>query len=91
MADFKSVQELIIKAAMYDGISTTIRPMERFGGYNVIELVFSKGNNFSAIQINTNDCSIVRNPEDAVLYACKGALKELFMEPYRDIQVINKE
>lgn len=88
MADYKSVQDLIVKAAMYDGVTTTIRPRQRFEGYNVIELVFSKGNNFSATCIDVNAHSTFRYPEDATLYACKSALNELFMRPYRDIEVV---
>lgn len=88
MADYKSVQDLIIKAAMHDGVVTTIRPTEKFGGYNVIEFVFSKGDNYSTACIDVNVHSTFKNSEDAALYLCKRALSELFMMPYRDIETV---
>jgi len=88
MADYKSVQNLIVKAAMHDGVTTTIRPIERFSGYNMIELVFSKGDNYSTTCIDVNVHSTFKNPEDATLYLCKRALNELFMMPYRDIETV---
>jgi hypothetical protein len=32
MKEFKSVQDLIVKAALYDGVSTTISPDKLIGG-----------------------------------------------------------
>lgn len=83
MSDYKSVQELIVKAAMYDGITTTIRPQEMFGGYNVIEIEFSKRGHHSSTLIDGNQIKDNRIPEEATLWNCKQALHDLFMAPYK--------
>ena len=83
MSEFKSVQELILKAAMLDGITTTIRSAELFGGRDVIEIIFSKGDRHSCAHIDS--LNISAGPDDMVLYACKHALYDLFKEPYEEI------
>ena len=69
MSNYKSVQDLIIKAAMYDRVSTTIRANELFGGRDVIEIIFSKGDRHSVTHIDIE--SAIINHEDAILYSCK--------------------
>lgn len=83
MSKYKSVQDLIIKAAMYDGVSTTIRPTELIGGYDAIELVFFKGDRHSCVSFYEPNFSMM--PEDAVLWQCKHALYDLFKMPYEEI------
>lgn len=85
MNDCKNVQELIVKAAMYDGITTTIRAKEMFDGYNVIEIEFSKRGNHSITLIDGNQIKYNRIPEEAILWNCKQALHDLFMAPYEEI------
>ena len=83
MTDYKSVQDLIMKAAMYDGITTAIRPIELIGGCNAIELIFSKNDRRYSVYVDPFNIY----PEDAVLHYCKKALRELFMAPYDEIKV----
>ena len=83
MSDYKSVQELIFKAAMLDGVQTNIQATELFGGYDVIELTFSKGDRYSSVCIDSLNMS--QDTEDAVLYHCKQALFDLFKKPYEEI------
>lgn len=83
MSEFKNVQELILKAAMLDGVTTTIRPVELFGGYDAIEIIFSKGDRHSCTHISQLNISDAQ--KDAVLYACKHALYDLFKIPYEEI------
>lgn len=89
MRDYKTVQELILKAAMYDNVTTTIRANELFGGRDVIEIIFSKGNRFYATNIDMYPG--VRDHEESVLYACKSALRNLFMAPYEEIEYVTED
>lgn len=85
MNDYKSIQDLIVKAALYDGVSTTIRPHPLFKEYNALELTFSRDGMCSATYIDMHD---VR--EDMILYCAKRALRNLLFAPYENIEV-NKE
>ena len=82
MNDFKSVQNLIIKAALYDGVSTTISPSELIGG-DVLRITFSKCNRHSATHIDLGEKH--RDPEEVALYCCKKALYDLLEYPYEKI------
>ena len=82
MKDFKSVQDLIIKAALYDGISTTISPDEFIKGV-VLKITFSRGSKHSAVRIDLVDTH--RDSEEVVLYCCKRALYDLLCNPYEEI------
>lgn len=84
MNDYKSVQDLIIKAAMYDRVSTTIRANELFGGRDVIEIIFTKGDRCSAAHIDTWNNAF--NNEEVSLYVCKKALYNLLEAPYEEIE-----
>jgi len=83
MKDFKSVQDLIIKAALYDGISTTISAEELLGRGDALRITFSRGNRHSATHIDLVDK--YRNPEEVALYCCKRALYDLLCGPYEEI------
>ena len=87
MNDYKSIQDLIVKAALYDGVSTTIRPEEFITG-DTMSIIFSRGDRHSATSIRVGDK--YGDPEEAVLYCCKRALNDLLFAPYKDIEV-NKE
>ena len=82
MKDLKSVQDLIIKSAFYDGVSTTIRAREMIIG-NVLEISFTKGNRCSAAIIELVDT--YRDPEEVALYSCKQALYKLLEALYEEI------
>lgn len=82
MNDFKSVQDLIIKAAIYDGISTTIGPTDING--DTLKITFSKGDLHSATMIELYNR--FRDPEEVALYGCKDALHRLLWEPYEKIK-----
>ena len=88
MREYKTVQELILKAAMFDGITTTIRSVERIGGCDAIELIFSKSDRYSSVYIDT--LNVYRYPEDAVLYQCKSALYKLLEAPYEEIECVKE-
>ena len=87
MTDYKSIQELIVKAALYDEVTTTIRPETLITG-DTIGIIFSRGERHSAACIRVGDK--YGDPEEAVLYCCKRALNKLLFAPYEDIEV-NKE
>lgn len=89
MSDYKSVQDLIVKAAMYDRVSTTIRANELFGGRDVIEIIFSKGDRCSATHIDMHPG--ISDHEGMTLYACKSALYKLFMAPYDEIEYVKDD
>lgn len=83
MNDYKSVQDLIIKAALYDGISTTISPDELIGGRDALRIIFSRGDRHSATCVELSDR--YRDPEEVALYCCKRALYDLLCGPYEEI------
>lgn len=84
MNDYKSVQDLIVKAAMYDKVTTTIRSNEFFGGIDVVEIIFSKKDRCSAVNIDVHHIDSIN--EEMVLYECKKALHKLLWEPYEEIE-----
>jgi hypothetical protein len=88
MKDYKSVQDLIVKAALYDGISTTISPEEMIGGRDMLRIMFSKGTRCSAAYIDLERG--YRDPEEAALYACKAALHDLMWRPYEEIEYVKE-
>ena len=88
MADYKSIQELIVKAALYDGVSTTIGPDKLIGGPDILKITFEKDNRYITAHIDT--VKGYRDHEEFALSACKRALLKLLFAPYEDISV-NKE
>ncbi len=83
MKEFKSVQDLIIKAALYDGISTTIGPSPLVSGHT-LSITFSKKGNYSHADIDLEERP--RDPEEVALYCCKRALYDLLCYPYEKIE-----
>lgn len=83
MNDFKSVQDLIIKAALYDKVSTTISADELLGRGDVIKVTFEKNNRYITTYVDLADER--RDPEEYALYYCKRALYKLLEAPYEEI------
>lgn len=90
MKDFKSIQDLIVKAAFYDRVSTTISADELLGRGDVIRITFSKDNRHTTTLVELAGPRNEEYQERANLYACKDALYRLLWAPYKDIEV-NKE
>lgn len=84
MNDFKSVQDLIIKAAVFDKVVTTIEVDELFGGRDVIRITFSKNSRYTTTHIDLLD-KYNDNQEKYALSACKKALYNLLEAPYEEI------
>lgn len=89
MKDFKSVQDLIIKAALYDGISITISPDELIGGRDALRIIFSRGDRHSATCVELSDR--YRDVEEVALYCCKHALYDLLCGPYKEIEYVKED
>ena len=85
MKDFKSVQDLIVKAALYDRISTTISAEELFGGIDALRFTFSKGTRYSTACVDLRD-----ENEEHNLCVCKKALYRLLEAPYEEIEYIKE-
>lgn len=83
MKDFESVQDLIVKAALYDGISTTISADELLGRGDVLRITFSKNNRYSVANVELADR--YQDVEEFALYCCKHALYDLLCGPYEEI------
>ena len=83
MREYKSTQDLILKAALYDGVSTTIRPGTY--GDKPVEVVFSRKGVCSSVSID-----LMVEDERSILYSMKRALYNLFEYPYKDIVVKEK-
>jgi hypothetical protein len=84
MNEYKSVQDLIVKAALRDKVTTTIRAEELVGGMNAISVTFSKEDRRSSTIIDL--CHSFSDEEDYALSACKYALHELLWNPYNEIE-----
>jgi hypothetical protein len=82
--NYKSVQDLIVKAAIYDGVSTTIRREELIGSIDTIRIIFEKNNRYSSTYVYLGDKYTL--PENAHLCNCKRALYKLLEAPYEDIK-----
>ena len=89
MNDYKSVQELIIKAALYDKVSTTISADEIIGGIDVLRITFSKNNRRkdALIDLHGRDKNY---REQVALFSCKDALYELLEAPYEEIEYVKE-
>ena len=89
MNDYKSVQELIIKAALYDRVSTTISAHEMIGGIDVLRITFSKNNRRkdTLIDLHGRDKNY---HEQVALFSCKDALYELLEAPYEEIEYVKE-
>ena len=83
MKDFKSVQDLIVKAALYDKVSTTISADELLGRGNVIKVTFEKNNRYITTYVDLLDRH--QDSEEPALYYCKRALYKLLEAPYEEI------
>lgn len=88
MNDYKSVQDLIIKAAKHDKVTTTIRCNELFGARDVIEIIFSKDDRHVATNLDLHNIENIS--EETALYSCKNALHKLLWEPYEEIEVVKE-
>ena len=89
MNDYKSIQELIVKAALYDEVSTTISASKSVYGVDVLSITFSKGDRYIARLIDIGYENKAYQ-EEVNLNICKRALRDLLFAPYEEIE-INKE
>ena len=88
MNDYKSVQDLIVKAAFYDGVTTTIKADNTIVGRDALRITFSKRGECSSTLIDMNDG--FRDHETMSLYACKDALHKLLWGIYDKIECKKK-
>ncbi len=85
MNDFKSVQELIIKAALYDNVSTTISADELLGRGDVIRITFEKNKSYTTYAVDVCLDEQEDHREEVILHGCKKALFKLLCYPYEEI------
>jgi hypothetical protein len=90
MNDYKSVQDLIIKAALYDRVSTTISADELIGSIDTLRITFSKNNRYSTSCIDVFLNEPKYEHEKYALYACKRALYKLLEAPYEEIEYMEE-
>ena len=84
MTDYKSIQDLIVKAALCDGVTTTISPQEFITG-DTMSITFYKDNRCSGTRIRVGDK--YGDSEEIILNCCKRALRDLLFAPYDEIEV----
>lgn len=89
MTNYKSIQDLIVKAALYDEVSTTISASKLVYGVDVLAITFSKGDRYITSLIDLGYENKVYQ-EETNLNVCKRALRDLLFAPYEEIEV-NKE
>ena len=82
MNDYKSVQDLIVKAALYDGVSTTIAPLME--NIPAVKITFSKGDRHSTALVDMDNR--FGHYEIVALYTCKDALHNLLWGRYDEIK-----
>ncbi len=85
MKDFKSVQELIVKAILREGITVTLSPASQ-SVYPAIEVKLNKDHDFIVRRIELERLGY-SDAEEAALYSLKHALFTLLEQPYRQIEV----
>lgn len=88
MDHYDSIQELIVKAALYDKVSTTISADEMIGGRDVLKITFSKGDRHSSTCLELRD---FKDRESMALWCCKDALLKLLFAPYKEIEVVMED
>lgn len=86
MNDYETVQDLIVKAALYDHVSTTISADELIGSIDTLRITFSKNNRHSTSCIDVYLNEPKYEHEKYALYACKRALYKLLEAPYEEIE-----
>lgn len=85
MGEYKSIRDLIVKAALYDGVSTTISPYKLTNGREILKITFRKEGRYISTLIGTME--EYSNHEEIVLLNCKRALNDLLFAPYDEIEV----
>ena len=81
MRNYKSAQELIVKAALNDDVTTIIRP----GAFDSIEIEFIRRGEHSATRIDPTGLYLHKDSEDVLLHMLKFTLLDVFRHPYEEI------
>lgn len=89
MRDFKSAQELIVKAILREGIMVTLRPANQ-SYCPAIEVKFYKDGEYVTRCIELEDMGY-GDAEEAALYTLQHALFDLLEYPYKQIKVGGNE
>ena len=83
MRNYKSAQELIVKAVLHDGVTTTISP----GAFDSIKIEFERKGISSATQIDLTGLYLHSDDEEMLLTMLKRTLLDVFRHPYDEITV----
>ena len=80
--DYTKAVDLIVKAAIMDGVETTIRPVKNLGHETAIEVDMQRGNRSCSTLIDLQVCKDHRNGEEMLVHILKSALFRLLQSQY---------
>ena len=72
--DYTRAGELIVKAAIMDGVETTIRPVKNLGYEPAIEIDMQRGDTSYSTIINLQACKEYGNGEETLIHILKSNL-----------------
>ena len=80
--DYTKAGELIVKAAIMDGVETTIRPVKNLWHEPVIEVDMQRGDTSCSTIINLQACKEHENREEMLIHVLKSNLFRLLQSQY---------
>ena len=82
--DYTRAGELIVKAAIMDGVETSIRPAKSFGYEPVIEIDMQRGKTSCSSFIDLQDFKEHKNGEEMLMHILKSNLFRLLHSQYEN-------
>lgn len=80
--DYTKAGELIVKAAIMDGVETTIRPVKNLGYEHAIEVDMQRGKTSCSSIIDLQVCKEYENGEEMLMHVLKSNLFRLLQSQY---------
>ena len=80
--DYTKAGELIVKAAIMDGVETTIRPVKNLGYKPAIEVDMQRGKTSCSSIIDLQVCKEHKNGEEMLMHVLKSNLFRLLQSQY---------
>ena len=80
--NYTKAGELIVKAAIMDGVETTIRPVKNLGYEPAIEVDMQRGKTSCSSIIDLQVCKEHKNGEEMLIHVLKSNLFRLLQSQY---------
>ena len=82
--DYTRAVELIVKAAIMDGVETSIRPVKNLGYEPAIEIDMQRGKTSCSTLIDLQVCKEHENGEEMLMHILKSNLFRLLHSQYEN-------